>query len=212
MNLLLGKEIIGNPIVSQNDGQIIGRVRDVYLDEALKQIEGLYLGSEGVFSRTAFFIDQDEVTVLGKDAILVTNNEVVQKEDESSDSERWLRRDELQGHRVDTPGGTKIGVIDDGIFDEEAKVVGFSLSRVYVDGPVAENRAFSRSAMRDAGHEEGVITAELSDIEQDNLRVDFQSLFSIAGAKVSVGEEDNSSEEKVKQAAGEVRDVTGEQV
>ncbi len=209
MKLLLGKEIIGNPIISENDGRILGRVRDLYLDQSLTQMKGLYLGSEGVFNRNEFLIDRNDMVVLGKDAVLVTDNEVIQQEGEGSESDNWLRRDELQGRRVDTPGGTKIGVIDDGIFNREAEVVGFSLSRVYVDGPVAENRAFSRSAMKDPGYEDGILTVELSKIENDNLRVDFQSLFSMTGAKVTVEDETNSFDRMEKDSTNEVMQTKG---
>jgi hypothetical protein len=99
--------------------------------------------------------------------------------------------------------------IDDGIFNQEAKVVGLSMSRVYVDGSVADNRAFSRSSVKDSGFEDGVLTVELAEIEKDNLRVDFQSLFSITGAKVTVEDEDNSADHTEQETAEDVIELQG---
>ena len=54
--MFLGKDIIGNPVISVSDGRIIGRVKDLYLTPDCQSVVGLYLGSEGLFSRTAYLV------------------------------------------------------------------------------------------------------------------------------------------------------------
>ncbi|MCA9990376.1 MAG: hypothetical protein KDE29_05180, partial [Anaerolineales bacterium] len=85
---------------------------------------------------------------------------------ETSAARQWLLLDKLQGRMVDTPGGTKVGVVGDVIVDEEARIIGVSLSKVYVEGPIAEQRAVSRTAVVDLGDEDGVMTIDLAKAEQ----------------------------------------------
>ncbi len=173
--LLLGKELIGNPIVSLADGRILGHVKDVYVDKPLHIIEGMYLGSEGIFSRQAHFISRNQITTIGQDTILVTSSASVQKGEESP---LWLRRDYLRGREVDTPGGTRIGTVDDIIVDETGAVMGVALDRVYVEGPVARNRAIKRTAVLDTGQDDGAMTIELSRAESQEMGVVDKSFFS----------------------------------
>jgi hypothetical protein len=72
---------------------------------------------------------------------------------------------------VDTPGGTKVAKIGDILLDEEARVVGFSLGRVFVAGPVAEQKVFGREAMLDTGSEDGAMTIDLSIAEKQKLAI-----------------------------------------
>ena len=47
----LGKDLLDKPLISVTDGRMVGRVKDLYLDNNLERIVGLYLGSEGIFNR-----------------------------------------------------------------------------------------------------------------------------------------------------------------
>lgn len=171
--MFLGKDIIGNLVITVSDGHAIGKVKDVYLTINLQSVAGIYLGSKGLFSsRSSFLVKSEDVVTMGEDAVLVKHDEVIQEEKDNSEiEETWLRRDELQGRTVDSPGGTKIGKVDDVIINKEGQVLGFSLSHVYISGPIADNRSVAIHTVQDVGHEDGVMTIDLEQAEQQKLSV-----------------------------------------
>jgi uncharacterized protein YrrD len=162
----LGKDLIGKPIYSMTDGRLLGSVKDIYLDKDLELLTGVYLGSEGLIKRKSLLITRRNIMVFGIDAILAKSSDVVTDDDEAKEAEHWLRREELQKREIDTPGGTKVGSIGDVLLGEEAHVVGFSLGKVFVEGPVAESRRILKGAIIDTGRDDGVMTVDLSKAEQ----------------------------------------------
>lgn len=162
----LGKELVGKPIYSMTDGQQLGSVKDIFINQDLESVIGIYLGQEGIFSRKTLVILSKNVAVLGLDAVLVTDSDVVTDSNENPEVEGWLKRADLQGRGINTPGGTKVGTVGDILLDEEANIVGFSLARVHVEGPVAEHRIVHKEAVIDTGHKDGNMTIDLSRAEQ----------------------------------------------
>ena len=170
--MFLGKDIIGNPVITVNDGRSIGRVKDIYLSADCKSVAGIYLGTEGLFSRKSFLVKREDITTIGQDAILVKHADVIHEEGNLAETEEtWLRRDELQGRPIDTSGGTKVGKIGDVLVNEEGQVLGFSLSHVYVTGPIAENRSVAIHTVQDVGNEDGAMTIDLQRAEKQELSV-----------------------------------------
>jgi sporulation protein YlmC with PRC-barrel domain len=174
----LGQTLIDKPVIKITDGSELGKVKDLYLDKDLGIVVGVYLGTEGLLERKPTFLRFQDVMVFGIDAVLARNIAVVHEGDRIPESEQWARLDELQGRQVDTPGGTKIGRIGDVILDEKARVIGFSLTHIAIEGPVAESNAFVRTALVDTGNEDGIMTIDLAQAEREELRVDPGSLFS----------------------------------
>lgn len=171
-NMFLGKDIIGNPVITVSDGRIIGKAKDVYLASNLQFVAGIYLGTEGLFSRQSFLVKSQDIVTIGEDAILVKDPDVIHEEENLTETEEtWLRRDELQGRSVDTPGGTKVGKVGDVVMNKDGQVLGFSLSQVYVAGPIAENRSVAIRTLQDVGHEDGIMTIDLKQAEQQELSV-----------------------------------------
>ena len=172
--MFLGKDIIGNSVITVSDGRSIGNVKDIYLTINLQSVAGIYLGSTGGLfsSRSSLLVKSEDVITMGEDAVLVKHDEVIQKERDIPDiDETWLRRDELQGRTVNSPGGTKIGKVGDVIIDKDGKVLGFSLSQVFISGPIADNHSVAIHTVQDVGHEDGVMTIDLEQAEQQELRV-----------------------------------------
>ena len=170
--MFLGKDIIGNPVITINDGRLIGRVKDIYLSADCRLVAGIYLGTEGLVSRKSFLVKSEDIMTIGQDAILVKHADVIHEEGNLVETEEtWLRRDELQGRPVDTAGGTKVGKIGDVIINGEGQVLGFSLSYVYVAGPIAENRSVAIHTVQDVGHEDGAMTIDLQRAEEQELSV-----------------------------------------
>ena len=162
----LGKDLIGKPIYSMTDGRLLGTVKDLYLDQDLELLTGIYMGSEGLIKRKSLLIARRSIMVFGIDAILAKSSDVVSDDDQAEEAKHWLRREELQKREIDTPGGTKVGTIGDVLLDEEARISGFSLGKVFVEGPVAESRRILKGAIIDTGRDDGVMTVDLSKAEQ----------------------------------------------
>lgn len=162
------KDLIGKSVVSIDEGRLVGAVRDVYLDESLEWLAGVHLGKEGLISRRSLLIRREDIAVFGVDFVLSRSADVVTDDKDYPASDRWLRLDELQGREVDTTGGTRVGVVGDAILDEEARVIGFTLSRVFVEGPVAESRTIYQDAIVDKGQEDGRMTVDLAKVEQQS--------------------------------------------
>lgn len=174
----LGKSLIGNPVFGGKDGRKLGEVKDVYLDDDLSSVVGIYLGHEGLLRPTPRFVERSDIALFGIDALLAESTFAVYEGDEAHEPPGWLRLDQLRGRQVRTPGGTKIGKVEDVVLDEAARVTGFTLANLSVRGPVAEADAVGRRVLVDPEDEEGVMTIDLAEAEQALLAVDPDLLFS----------------------------------
>jgi hypothetical protein len=68
-----------------------------------------------------------------------------------------------------TSGGTKVASLGDLMIDDEAQIAALSLARVYVEGPIADNRLVTREAVLDTGGPDGSMTIDLSLVELTSL-------------------------------------------
>jgi uncharacterized protein YrrD len=162
----LGKDLIGKPVYSMTDGRLLGTVKDLYLDQDLELLTGIYMGSEGLIKRKSLLIPRRSIMVFGIDAMLSKSSDVVTDDEQAEEAEHWLRREDLQKREIDTPGGTKVGTIGDILLDGEARIIGFSLGKVFVEGPVADSRRILKGAIVDTGRDDGTMTVDLSKAEQ----------------------------------------------
>jgi len=162
----LGKDLTGKPIISITDGRLVGYAKDVYVNQDLYWITGIFTGSEGLISRKSKLIQRDNVVVFGIDAILVKDADVETHNKDLDEADKWLRLEKLRGRGVDTPGGTKVGTIGDIMIGEGGEITGFALSRVFVEGPVADKGTLPRSAVIDTGQVDGLMTVDLVKVEQ----------------------------------------------
>jgi sporulation protein YlmC with PRC-barrel domain len=204
----LGKSLIGNPVYGIRDGRKLGEVRDLYLDDTLTAVVGIYLGREGLLRPTRLFVESGDIALYGIDAVLAESTFTVREEDEAPEPPGWLRLDEFRGREVRTPGGTRIGRVGDVALDEEARVTGFSLTNLSVKGPVAEADAVARRALVDVEDEDGVMTMDLAEAEQALLEIDPGLLFAQpappeAGAQ-SMGAEFEEAPESFEQGESDV--------
>jgi len=161
----LGKDLINKPIYSVDEGKLLGKVQDLYLDDTYEVLLGLYIGSQGLVRRKSELIRSGDVVVFGTDAVLVRSNDVITDDGALPAAKGWSRREKLIGREADTPGGTRLGVIGDVIVDPNGRITGFALSRAYVEGPLAEKRVISRSVIIDTGQEDGRMTVDLAKLE-----------------------------------------------
>jgi uncharacterized protein YrrD len=161
----LGKDLLNKPIYSLDEGKLLGKAQDLYLNDSLDTILGVFIGSQGLIRRKAELIRSGDVAVYGLDAILVHNNEVITDDTAIPAAKGWIRREKIIGREVDTPGGTRLGVVGDVIVDSAGAVSGFALSRVYVEGPLAEKRLIDRSVLIDTGSDDDSMTVDLPRLE-----------------------------------------------
>jgi uncharacterized protein YrrD len=161
----LGKDLINKPIYTLDEGKLLGKVQDLYVDDALEVILGIYLGAQGLVRRRSQLIRSGDVSVFGADAILVKSADVVTDDNDLAAAKEWLRRDKLAGRDVDTPGGTRLGQLGDVVVDAAGRITGFAMWKVFVEGPLADKRVIDRSAVLDTGQVDGRMTVDLARLE-----------------------------------------------
>ena len=161
----LGKDLINKPIYTLDEGKLLGKVQDLYVDDALEIILGIYLGAQGLVRRRSQLIRSGDVSVFGADAILVKSADVITDDNDLAAAKEWLRRDKLAGRDVDTPGGTRLGQLGDVVVDAAGRITGFAMWKVFVEGPLADKRVIDRSAVLDTGQVDGRMTVDLSRLE-----------------------------------------------
>lgn len=162
----LGKDLNDKLVISVTDGRLLGKVKDLYIDVTLNELTGINLGSEGMLRRKAILIPRDDVVVFGVDAILVKNADVVTDDQEHDVAREWSRMSKVKGREVHTPGGTRLGSIGDVLLDENGRVAGFALSKVYVEGPLAERGVVLRETVVETGQVDGDMTIDLLKLEE----------------------------------------------
>ncbi len=160
------KDLIGKPVYAMDEGRLLGNIKDLYFDIDLDWLTGIHMGTEGLLRRKSLVIPRESVVVFGIDAILVKSAEAVSDDKEVEGADKWVRLDDLRGRDVDTPGGTKVGAVGGVTLDADARIVGITLSKVHVAGPIAEERYIARSAMLDTGSADGAMTVDLAKAEQ----------------------------------------------
>jgi sporulation protein YlmC with PRC-barrel domain len=159
------KEHANKSLVSITDGKKLGEIKGLYLDLDMRQVAGVFLGTEGLFSRKALAIPRSAVLVYGIDVWLVSGPDVVVALEDVPDSTAFTLVSNLRGREVQTEGGTKLAEVEDVLLDSEACVLGFTLGKVYAEGPLAERKAIVREAVSDLGSEDKPMTVILAQAE-----------------------------------------------
>lgn len=160
------KELQNTPIYSITEGKQLGEIKDLYLDSSLNRVVAIHLGKEGIISRKALAIERSRITLLGLDAWFAADSEAVMEAKHVPDLSGAVLVDSLRGRIVATSGGTKIGEIGDVIIDTQGRVIGFTLWKVYVQGPIAERKAIPRTAVTSLGDKETPMIVDLSHAEE----------------------------------------------
>ena len=167
--MITSKEQSNKPVISITDGKKLGEIKDLYLDQEMRQVAGVFLGKEGLINRKTLMIARSAIQVCGIDTWLVSGSDVVGKAEDIPDSGTFILVGDLRGRELQTEGGTKIGVIDHVILDGEARVLGFGLGKVYSQGPLAERKAIARESILNLGTETEPMTINLAQAESLSL-------------------------------------------
>lgn len=175
--LHLAGKTIHKQVIAIDDGTVLGRVEDYYVDANLQAATALYLGREGLLSRAHNLIPMECVATLGEEAVLVPHAGVIEQAESHEPAAALVRRADLIGLDIQTPGGTRIGQIGELIMNEHNRIAGFVLSHAYVSGPIADKRAIDRSAIERIDLEQGVLTANLLAAEATGMKLERGGLF-----------------------------------
>lgn len=163
--MITSREQSNKPIISITDGKKLGEVKDLYLDQDMRQVTAVFLGKEGLINRKPLVIARSAVQVCGIDAWLVSGSDTVVEPESIPESGTFILVGELRGRELQTEGGTKIGVIDHVILDNEARVLGFGLGKVYAQGPLAERKTVARESIVNLGSTKEPMTINLTQAE-----------------------------------------------
>ena len=163
--MITSKEHSNKPLISITDGKNLGEIKDLYLDLDMRQVAGVFLGTEGLIKRKALAIPQSAVQVYGIDVWLVSGPDTVAALDDIPESTTFVLVSDLRGREIQTEGGTKLAVIEDVLLDSETRVLGFTLGKVYAEGPLNERETIVREAIIDLGSEDKPMTASLEQAE-----------------------------------------------
>ena len=163
--MLTVKSHLNKSLVSITDGKIVGEVKDLYVDREMRQVSAVHLGKEGLIKRKPLMLPRAAVHIFGADVWLVTGSDKVVGPEEIPDSDTFVLVSDLRGREVETEGGTKIGVVDDVILDAEARVLGFVLGKVHVQGPLAERKTIAREAVAKLGTKDAPMQVILAQAE-----------------------------------------------
>ena len=164
--MLTAKQQQNKPLISITDGKKLGEIKDLYLDQGLKSVAAVFLGTEGLVRRKSLVLDRAAIQVLGTDAWLVADSDRVTELSTLAEANTLVLIGELKGRAIETEGGTKIGTVEDVILDENAYVVGFTFGRVHVQGPLAERKTISRVAIKNVGSKDSPMTTILARAEE----------------------------------------------
>jgi len=84
----------------------------------------------------------------------------------------FLGKDIIGSPVISVSDGRTIGKVKDVYLTPDCQsVLGFSLSHTFVSGPIAEKRAIACHAVQDVGSEDGAMTIDLKQAEQQQLSV-----------------------------------------
>jgi sporulation protein YlmC with PRC-barrel domain len=167
--MLTSKELANKPTISITDGKRLGEVKDLYLDQDLRQVAAIFLGKEGLINRKTLMIPRSAVQIYGIDVLLVSGSDTVSGPEAIPESDTFTLVGDLRGRELQTEGGTKVGVIDHVILDHESRVLGFGLGKVYAQGPLAERKMIARDAILNVGNMQEPMTINLAQAESNAI-------------------------------------------
>lgn len=139
-------------LISITDGVKLGEIKDLFVDSGYTKVVASYLGEEGsFFKKTPRAIERSYIQVFGVDAWLVSGSDTTRSLLEISGSEDFILVSDIRGREIHSEGNTPLGVVEDVLLDKETNVVGFTLSKIFVQGPISERKAIAREAITNFG-------------------------------------------------------------
>ncbi|MFU8773719.1 MAG: PRC-barrel domain-containing protein [Anaerolineales bacterium] len=121
----------GKSIISISNGQTIGTVNDILIDPKELRISAIVTSKGSLLSREIDAILADDIRVWGKDVILVSGPDIIQKKEDIPDLGDWLSvSNQIKGREVFSLDGLRVGEINDLVVDMEGNLVSYDLVKV----------------------------------------------------------------------------------
>ena len=120
-------DLVGRAVVVREGGQTVGKVKDLVIDEAGRQVLGIVI-SEGLFNtRVAAWAG---VQAIGPDSVILATAANVVKAEEAPEIKAVLDKDlHVHGLKLQTTAGKDLGKIEDVRIDEHTgAVTGYELA------------------------------------------------------------------------------------
>lgn len=156
-----GKAQQGKWLISLSNGQKLGEIQDLLLDPAANEIIAAISNTSGLINRKAQGVGRAAIQVFGQDVWLVTTPDALQ----ALDALESLPLADLRGRTVQTEGGTKIGTVGDVLLDDQMRVLGITLGKVAIQGPLAESKQILKAAIKDLGSAKTPMLVDLPQAE-----------------------------------------------
>lgn len=121
-------EVVGRPVIVREGGRQVGKVKDVIVDQAGKQVLGFII-SEGLLKSTKV-ASWGALQALGPDSVILNAAGSVVKAAQAPEIKGVLDKGlSIRGLRLQTTEGKELGKVEDFQFDERTgEVEGYELS------------------------------------------------------------------------------------
>lgn len=159
------KEYTDKILISVTDGKNLGEVKDVFCNADATKVVAAFTGKSGLINRKSLLVEFLHVKLFGVDAWLLDGSDVIKNTGDIEGADAFIRADDLRGREIQTDGGTKIGTIGDILTDANHNVLGFSLNKINVQGPIAENKTIARAAFKSLGDSDNPMIVVLEQAE-----------------------------------------------
>lgn len=137
----LSLDMQGFQIISTTNGKIIGQVKDLLIDMKDLKIAAAVTSKGGLFDSKIEAIQRKDILVWGEDVILVSVSDVINDQDNILGFKEWeSAADQIKGKDVINTAGDKIAELNDVVIDSSGQIVGYDLSKVFIEGPVEESK------------------------------------------------------------------------
>ncbi len=155
------KRFASMPVISLEEGQHIGIVRELVIDPTGKKVAALIIEQKGWFKEQRF-IPYSKVHSVGADAITIEKSSGVQKAAGLPEIVKLLRnRIKITGARIVAENGTVLGHVDEYYVDvESGTIAGLEFSGNFINNMIKGRAFLDIDYIRTMGKEVIVVTNE----------------------------------------------------
>ena len=155
--------MIGCQVITLDQGEIVGTVKDFLVDRETWQLSALILNKK-LFSKEPNLILRNMIQLIGTHVVLIQSKQLSQQKDMRTGLESYNKklRSDLSELKAITNKGAHIATLNGSIFfDEKGKVNRFGLSKVIVKHPMLENKCIPLEIVHSLGPDVLIIESDM---------------------------------------------------